>query len=345
MKKTICILLTCMLVLIAMPMMSFASSASTYQDLWAEKSAYEKEVGYISLGEASENIVNICYGDDFSEGGDAMGYGWAFLLFTEQGQKLTYLRIEDDYPYEEGYCVWNSYWGGTDSYDRGFVLVCVELKEMIESCQNLDPSFSENAQKACYRNVVQTLGITSEELHEAYRRMREEPEYARNILSYMDDDEFAYILDLFKTCRIPPNFVIEAACLADDDQAEMLLAVPGNVYIKERGYTIPCIDIYDTFHGADTSVEEFKNFDLTTDSFDKFFADMESGDVVEGRFGPCLGKDGRTPKEKHEYLLAELDRQLAAKEAGDATVTSVFVLSLALSTLGALVLAKKKRKI
>ncbi len=342
MKKFVSIVLSVLLILPVIASFGVGASAeNTYEELWAEKIAYEKEDGFISLGEASHCVVNVCYGDDFGEGGDAMGYGWAFLLFTEQGQKLTYRFIKNDYPYEEGYNVWGSYW----HWESEDAFVCVELKEMIESCENLDPTFAPSARTAAYRNVVQTLGITSEELHEAYRKMREEPEYARNILSYMDDAEFAYISSCFKECRIPPNFVIEAACLADDDQAEMLLAVPGNVYIKERGYTIPCIDIYATFHGADTSVEEFKNFDLTTDSFDKFFADMESGDVVEGRFGPCLGKDGRTPKEKHEYLLAELDRQLAAKETGDSTVTSVLVLALAVPTLGALVWVKKKRRI
>ena len=56
--------------------------------------------------------------------------------------------------------------------------------------------------------------------------------------------------------------------------------------------------------------------------------------------------------EEIDELIASVDKikvtrtvQLAAKQAGDATVTSVFVLALALPTLGAVVLAKKKRRI
>ncbi len=340
MKKLFCILLSVLLLLPVIASFGVGAAAeSTYEELWAEKIAYEKEDGFISLGEASENVVNICYGDDFAEGGDSFGYEWGFLLYTEQGQKLTY-QYENYRNEVVGYNIsWGyDYWDGEENR----IITCTELREMIDSCMDLDPSFAEIAQTSCYRNVVQTLDITLEELRAAYRRMKEEPEYARKALSFMTDEEFKNYLSHGLRRTAPPDFVIEAACLADDDQAEMLLAVPGNVYIKERGYTISCMDIY---YGADTRVEEFKKFDLTTDSFVKFFDDMGSSNTVEYRFGPIVGKDGRTPGEKHDYLLAEYNRQLKAAQTGDNAMTALWVIAFALPTLAAVVTVRRKRKI
>jgi hypothetical protein len=345
MKKMISILLSVLLILPFGASFGIPSAAeATYAELWERKRAYETENRYVSLG--MEYIVYVCYGDDYGEGGDNYGYGWAFILFTEQGKKLTY-NYEKQFEVsksENGYWLWRGvpiegepitdYWSWEDEY----VFTCLELREWIETCY--DKAYPGHSSP--YRNVVQSLGVTADELKEAYRKMKEEPEFAREILSYMTDEEFAQFASYLKERDVPPDFVIEAACHDDDVEGEMLLAVPGNVYVKEWDCTISCCDI---FPYPEVSMEELAKCNLTTDSFRLFMSDMEQKISRLLWHGDYTDEQGRNLIGRYEYLVSEMNRQLAAAETGDSAVQGVIVLALAIPALAATFILRRKKRI
>ena len=320
MKKLLSIVLSVLLILPILASFGVGVSAeSDYEKLWAEKVAYEQEKGIIYT--SGEYVVYICYGDDFGEGGDNYNeYGWAFLLYTEKGKELAYRASEID----EGWSIFPMY--------IGINLVCDELREMCIS-NNTPKELEERwfLKRSDYRYIVQSLGITSEELHEAYRKMREEPETARQTLSFLSDDEFEIYLKGLKRLTDPENFMIEAACMENDDQGEMLLAVPGNVYIKELGYSVSVQRIM----SQTMNKESFLDYDLTTESFVRFMDDLQT-----------LAAKGwwKIDADKYEFLIEEQARQLSAAETGDNAVTALWVVALALPAL-AVVTLKRKRKI
>ena len=344
MKKLISILLSTLLILPVIASFGITSAAeTTFEDLWQKKVDYEKEWGYLSTG--AEYIMYVCYGDDHGEGGDNYGYGWAFLLFTEQGRKLTY-QLELYLPQVSflGYEI-----ATIIGEDRVGELTCLELKEMIYASYDQSSEAMETtkyAHKSPYRNVVKTLGLTPEELKEAYRKMKEEPESARDVLSFMTDAEFASFADYLRDKDVPPDFVIEAACLADDVQAETLLAVPGNVYIPEMDLTASCLAFIKYYQ---IDIYDIVKCDLTTDSFVRLVADIERSierfDKDAQYYSGMIDEYGNWPSDRFEILVKAQKAQLAAKETGDGAVQGITVLALAIPALAATLILRRKRKI
>ncbi|MBE6543036.1 MAG: hypothetical protein E7675_01410 [Ruminococcaceae bacterium] len=321
----------------AFPMLSYADDS--FDKLWAEKLAYEEpldEDGLRYTTSFEQSYDTIFYGDFAGEGGDVWGFGFEFLPFTEQGKKLTYKYYTDYSDQWEG-AGFSKFWNrldGTPEY------LCIELENYYDECHDLE------GYNCMYRFVIQKLGITADELREAYRRMSEEPEYARQTLKELTDSEFEAYAKYLKNESVPPNFVIEAACMKDEEKAASLLVKPGSAYVKELGY---CIDAWDLFFGYKYTVEDFQNFDLTTVSLKVFFADIKAyfeydSPYYDGIFFDWEGYDddlGRTPRQRFEALYAEYERQLENPKTGEELV---FVpLAIVSFILGIMIVCKKRR--
>ena len=311
-----------------------------YKELFAEKLSYEADCyGQLRYSTNLADYRALFYGDFAGEGGDFWGYGYEFLPFTEKGQKLTYEFFEGDWYYEGAYFsgFWNIFYGEV-------AYTCIELSDILSQSSK---KYNDEAYiyKSKYRSVVQALGITEEELREAYRKMVEEPEYARKVLTNLSDEEFELYAKYLKTVDIPENFMIEAACMKNEEQAQTLLAYPGIVYVKELEY---CIHAKTVFMFNWIPIEEVLEFDLTTDSFKLFVQDIAAyfaydDEILFDEFGIKDDK-GRTPRENHLLLVAEHEKQMAqAPSTGEALyLIPVALVSLA---LGALVIYPRRRKI
>ncbi len=313
----------------------------SFKELWAEK--IRKEGVYSSTG---LRYIASYYSSSFhcelgGEGGSVWGMGYDFILYTEQGQKLTYNYYTNDTSNRKG-AMFSSNW----EYFGGKIYLCEELEEWFKEIDIDDEETGLYTHKSRYRLIVQKLGLTADELREAYRKMMEEPEYARDILSELSDKEFKnYALHL-KDCGVPANYIIEGACMKDDAKGEALLASPGVAYCKELGYSI---DARAIFQYSYTPVEELFKYDLTTTSISTWMEDLNAyfehyGDKGNlGNFG-VNDSQGRTPRERFNVLYAEYERQMSQKpQTGEALyLIPVALVSL---TLGALVIYPRRRKI
>jgi hypothetical protein len=148
--------------------------------------------------------------------------------------------------------------------------------------------------------------------------MKEEPEFARNILTEMPDAEFELYKNYLKELTIPENFMIEAYCMEDDAKAESLLNIPGMVYVKELGYSIYAYYIFMYPH---IPVEDVLEFDLTTDSFSLLLNDVKDYFEYEDCYYVKEGaKDdqGRTPRQRLDLIMQNRIKQLATPKTGEA---------------------------
>ena len=333
MKKILSLILTLTLILPCISAFSlYASAKSDYEKLWQEKLEYEKNLDKFEL---VNRMVSLIYYADYYR------VGFDFMLFTEQGKKLTY-KYYPQAPSDgswEGLAI-SPFWRGEPFDGRRYH--CVELKEYFTECRKEDYNIYGKGSISAYRNVVRSLGLSVDELKEAYRRMKEEPEYVRDGRPEISDEEFKDYCEYLKTVEIPPNFVLEAACMADDEKAESLLVLPGAVYIKEIGYSVNCDRIFYMYNLI--SVEQLLEYDLSTDSFVKLLSDLdEKFDDLNSVFENSKDEKGRTAEERYNILLAEQNRQLKNPSTGEALyLIPVALVSLA---IGALVIYPRRRKI
>jgi hypothetical protein len=283
---------------------------STYKKLWNEKMEREKSSfsNGLRFSVGSESFGPYIYGDYAGEGGSAWGYGFDFILFTKQGKKLSYIFCDEDNVYKLFDLDYSLFW----SYGPlGVGYYCEEFWDMYAGELNgIDDATGLPRRESSYRNVVQALGISASELKEAYRRMKEEPEYARDVFPELTDEQFEAYAKYLKTLDVPPNFVIQAACMKNNEKAETLLNMPGMVYVKELGYSIWFGDI---FMYSEISAEELIEFDLTTDSFSTLLKDMknyfEKGNGYVMDVG-MIDDKGRNAEQVLDVLLSEYDRQI-----------------------------------
>ena len=185
----------------------------------------------------------------------------------------------------------------------------------------------------------------SDELREAYRKMKTEPQIIRDIIPELTDNQFKKYTNYLKTAKVPENFMIEAACMEDDEKGETLLNYPGMVYIKELGYSVWSHNIFQYNY---ISVEQLSEFDLTTDSFSLFLEDIknyfESADIIFFDRNGAPDSKGRTPRERFKLLYTEYKKQLANPKTGD----SVYLIPVAVVsfTIGVyFVYPRKKRNL
>ncbi len=327
MKKLISILLSALLLLPVIASLS-VSAESTYAELWAEKVAYEKD------REITDGVWEGFDWDIF------YGFSSTFLLYTEKAKDLTFEIASNDYE------------NGVPEYvlvvfNDGYCLLCNELMEVYSSMWKENENGESCGPGPVYsyvRKLVKTLWLTREEALAAYDKMKNEPESVRGILPTMTDEQFDDYVSYVKSIKKPANFIFEAAFLEDDKQGESLLCKTGSVYFPELGYSLATTRLVGSNHSPDFPIEMFGEFDLTSDEFGYYLANLRRY-LKPNSYDWVKFEEGDSPMKRLEYLESVREAQLQAKETGDGAVTSVLVLALVLPTLGALVWVKKKRRI
>ena len=295
-------------------------------ELWQEKRAYEIAKGYVAVG--AENFIHRHYMDQPETTTIPV------ILYTEQGRSLKYEFVK-------------SYDGGLDmvsDYLSGGYVGCNEILEIRYSCYNAGAY--EWVGISMYRRVMQALGITSDELRQAYQTMKETPEVARELLPFLSDAQFEQFVEQTKQEEMPENFVIEAACMEDDDLGEALMCVPGSIYVLEWGGSVSMVELFSiSCISNGMHVELFDSVDMTTEAFGCFIEDVKTAFKRRPHlFEDVESPDGRTAKEKLEYLESAREAQLAAAKTGDGAVSALWVIALALPAL-TVVAVKRKRRI
>ena len=323
MKKLFSIVLSVLLILPIVTLFGLGSAAeSTYEELWAEKVAYE-----------SKHPV-----------GTGMGDGRVFSMYSIWLPIFLYSEIVDQFTFEFAYIdaieesVISSgpYVWGFDEYEG-------EMQKVLY-CPQLDGGDSWHDARA----AIRSLGLTKEQIVAAYQKAATDPESIRDMLFYLSDSEFEQLVNMVRFDRsltkLPENFMLEALTMEDEVMAKCLLCKAGAVYLPEYD------KIYSTFElfgdAADTYESDFDGFfdgvDLTTREFQYYFQNLkrhvyeESPGYDEYMYGTVLPK--------MVYLETEMEKQMTAKETGDNAVTALWVIAFALPAL-AVVTVKRKRKI
>lgn len=328
MKKLISILLSTLLVLPVIASFGITSAAeTTFEDLWQAKLEYEKEKT-ISSG-SQENMLFIYYEEN-----------WSFVLYTEQGKDLTYI-LED----------WMH--GGTGVNDElawiGYLtLTSPELSQIAYKSQTKKIGVRGDEVRiftgAAFRDLVRELKLTKEEIVSAYQKMKNDPESARELLSFLSDDQFAQFVNRTTYLTCPPDFVLDALYWEDEAEANMLLSLTGTIYLPEYGGATLTTELFgDGSGGAADFGGFFEGVDLTTTAFQYYFKNLQHYVYVQRPSYDAYMYGTVLPK--MAYLEAEVARQLAAKETGDGAVQGVIVLALAIPALAATLILRRKRKI
>ncbi len=326
MKRIACILLSALLLLPAIASFGVGAAAeSTYDELWQEKLEYESDPRFVNTLHEWEYYHGIMYGVPVLP----------LILYTEKCD-WTYV-LEAEWEHDAAIDI---YWRDDISY----WLHCKDLNDYvgIRDVDLEEAPFSDfsSPRVSWIRKMFQSMGITLEDWVAAFQKMKDDPHAIRDNLACLTDEEFErFVNEQCRPVEMPPNFILQAMFMEDDVKAESLLAMSGNVYIPELGCTI---SVHEILKSDLSIVEKLMEFDLTTKSFEHFLDDTRYLLEVQNVGGFHSYENGFTILEQ---LESAREAQLAAKETGDSAVTSVLVLALALSTLGAVVLAKKKRKI
>ena len=223
-----------------------------------------------------------------------------------------------------------------NQYETGFWLTSPQISEVVQSCLGEYGAEDLCALRAC----VQRFGITKAELIEANRKMQEEPESVRELLSFLTDDDFRLVKkenELY--CLAPlPDFAIEALYLEDDAAAYRLLSKPYAVYMKEYNRMFTVWELRD----FSSPVESFVQCDLTSDAVGDFiaFCEKKYADDICYEAGGTMGK----MSDRMAYVKSVREAQLAAAKTGDGAMSALWVIALALSAL-TVVAVKRKRRI
>jgi len=295
-KIVIAFLITAM-VLSIIPVFS-ALAETSYEELWQQKIQYEKSMEMYSDG-TCEHRWAIYY-----------ECSWRFIPFTDAGKKLTY-EIKTEEHFGE-YLPGDMFLIGIDR-----VLYSPELYDIyydsLKDSKNDEPGVCRT------RKMVQELGITEAEMRNAFEKIKNEPESAREVFSFLSDKEFEeylFSLEIHLDYMKPmPDFAISALFLDNDTEAQYLLSQKSAVYVPELGYAL-----YKDALMYDMKVEEIAQFDLTTSGFGYYLANLRKSEEfnLNNGYGDFVYKDGRTALEKVEYLESAREKQLSEKAGREA---------------------------
>ncbi len=320
MKKIVCIFLS---VLLLLPVIaSFGVSAAAeddYSELIAQREAYF-EAKYGSEYSAGRIWGEFSWLDPYVDGVEL-----TVLLYTDDAEEWTFDILEaagdenaDHFDFLTGGESWFHGW-------LSWFMTSPEIDAAIQTTHIDEWRPDRHEYNSHLRKCVQYFGITKEELKEANRKMQEEPDSIRDLFPFLSDSKFESARKengLF--CDEPlADFMIEALYLEDDEAANNLLCEPYAVYVKD----LDCAVTLKMYYDGGLVLSDLLAADLTSDWMGRFLE---------------LKCNNKTVASK---IVAAREAQLQAKPAGDASVTSVLVLALAVPTLGALVWVRKKRKI
>ncbi len=213
---------------------------------------------------------------------------------------------------------------------RNSTIMSPEITKATESCRAGTVGESRSALREC----VKYFDISKEELLEAYRLMREEPEIIRSLFPFITDDEFNDSWNIpeygFSVMTDIPQYALEALYMEDDAKAHRLLCREFAVYVEDLGIVISASDVLT--EGKNFSFENLIRLDLTSDAMGEFI------DYWRARYSPN-SDDGKAFAE----LAAAREAQLKAAQTGDSAVTTLWVVAVAISFLAAVVAIRRKR--
>ena len=322
MKRVMC---SIVVVLMLLHTVCIGVYAEPYSELWEERAQY------------LEDWNNWKYAGELYDYFPMLSGNLTVLLYTDIADELTFEKI-----YSEG----------GDLIGPEYLVVFgdygIESPEVNEAIQSCKTGYTKSTEvRSALRECVLHFDISKEELLNAYKTMRDNPDAIRETLSFLSDEEYqklksekelGYENGTFGKTEWP-NFILDALYMEDDAMAQRLLCKPFAVYVEELGRVVTGTDL---FYHFNASVEEFAKYDLTHDNVGEFLVYCREKYLPDDWRDL---KDGRTAEEKLEYLESAREAQLKAAETGDGAVTATVIVALAVPTLAAVVLVKRKRRI
>ena len=276
-----------------------------YEDLFEQRKEYLNEFG-------------LPPGDDFMATAEPFipEVSLTVLLYTDVAKSFTFKKDEDS---DEAHLTSGETW--FCSYGD-YHLESPEIDKAIGATVNKYGIVDRSEKSSHLRACIQYFDISKEELIKANELMQENPDAIRELLTCLSDGEYEMARrENGMFCYRPiPDFAMEALYLEDDLIANNLLCPKWAVYFGDSLNRV--ITAWEISVGYLIQTDELAACDLTPKWIGDFIARYNFSDLAAAR-----------------------EAQLQAKPAGDSAVPSVLVLTLAVPTLGVLVLAKKKRKI
>ena len=321
MKRVICSIIV---VFVLLHTACIGAYAEPYSELWEERAQY------------LEDWNNWKYAGELYDYYPMLSGNLTVLLYTDIANELTFEKI-----YSEG----------GDLIGPEYLVVFgdygIESPEINEAIQSCKTGYTKSTEvRSALKECVLHFDISKEELLNAYKTMRDNPDAIREILSFLSDEEYQQ-LKIEKELGYEngtfgktewPNFILDALYIEDDATAQRLLCKPFALYVKELGRVVTGKDL---FYHFNASVEEFAEYDLTHDDVGGFLTYCREKYLPDDWRD---SKDGRTAEEKIEYLEAAREAQLQAAQTGDGAVNALWVIAFAIPAL-AVVTAKRKRRI
>ena len=200
------------------------------------------------------------------------------LLYTDAAKEFTFVR--EDITGHWVLSAERSWFVIGDYATSNCCLMSPEITAATESCATIPYKARES--RSALREAVKYFDISKEELVEAFRKMKEDPDYIRPLLSFLSDEEYesSKLEDGTFGKTDWPEFVIEAMYIEDDAKAHDLLTYRNVVYIPELGRVtetneIETAEYYLTFderyHAEGyLTIDDLIKFDLTSDSMGLF---------------------------------------------------------------------------
>ena len=214
-----------------------------------------------------------------------------------------------------------------NSYNNNYYVVSPEIDEIYDSLP-VDADGEYKDYGPILYHCVRYFDISKEELKKANKKMQDDPDSIRELLSFLTDEEFEdakYDNGLFCACPLQ-DYEIEALYIEDKFIAYNLLVEKYGVYVEEYDETV-CIESKDKYYHD--FWDDYANCDLTSQIYGDFFE-------------YCEALSFNIPE--IPYMKAEREKQLANPKTGEPVyLVPVAIASLTLGIYAAY--PRKKRKL
>ncbi|MBE6543222.1 MAG: hypothetical protein E7675_02360 [Ruminococcaceae bacterium] len=253
-KQIIGIILSICMLVSSITMLSISSYAedSRYNELMAQKKEYLAE---------HKN-----YGGELYYLSPLITPQITVLFYTDVANELTF-EVHNGYT-EDHYLNAFLRKGGYSGQYFCFI-ISPELEQVTSKSKFLGES------RSALRDCIKYFDISKEELLEAFKTMKEDPDAIRPLFDFLTDEEYESMKEPDGTFGSAdwPEFVIEAMFIEDDKKAHDLINYPYAVYVPELERVLTNHEI-DRAHmwniNEYTTVDKLLTFDLTSDTMGEF---------------------------------------------------------------------------
>ena len=326
--------------------------AMDYEALWARKNAEEGEIAGTGV---SEWVIR---------NSPFLGNDMTVLFYTDAFDGLTFRRVPfEDYEngpaYDRPGQLEELYLLGLYSEELQEILVekALHKVDFVDYSVPDEPySYTAYYQHLPYlRACIEAFGITKEELKEACRLSRSNPDAIRDKVALLSDAEF----EMFKgwgllSSSIDESYLLDALYLPDEDKVRELCLLPYGVAVNGRVLCASDLasDYQASYYTESQELrwwkafwEEVLSFEINTPGMRRF---IENANAVAHHYDWLTNQPYRRNIAALEKRVAELD--IAEKEnppkTGEHTALYLAVLAVAVAWLfGTAVLYQKKKVI